>query len=102
MNAGIVEGHVQLTEGRRGLLDHSSNSTPAICMQAGVCILEPARTPHRTFEPGIAAGVASALLLARVMERLLFHIDPFDTATFFLIPAFLLAVCICVPNLDRS
>jgi hypothetical protein len=49
-------------------------------MQAGVCILEPARTPHRTFEPGIAAGVASALLLARVMESLLFHIDPFDTA----------------------
>jgi predicted permease len=44
---------------------------------------------------GVAAGVGSALLLARVIQSLLFHVDPFDPATFFLIPAFLVAVCAC-------
>jgi hypothetical protein len=38
---------------------------------------------------GAAAGVGSALLLARVMQSLLFHVNPFDPTTFFLNPAFL-------------
>ncbi len=44
---------------------------------------------------GVAAGIGSALLLARVMQSLLFHVNPFDPATFVLIPAFLVAVCVC-------
>ena len=42
---------------------------------------------------GAAAGVGFALLLARVMQSLLFHVNPFDPTKFFLIPAFLVAVC---------
>jgi len=44
---------------------------------------------------GVAAGIGASLLLARVMQSLLFHVNPFDLATFFLIPAFLVAVCAC-------
>jgi putative ABC transport system permease protein len=44
---------------------------------------------------GVVAGIGSALLLARVMQSLLFHVDPFDPITFVLIPAFLVAVCAC-------
>jgi len=51
---------------------------------------------------GVAAGLAAALMLARVMQSLLFHVDPFDPATFFLIPAFLLAVCICACYLPAA
>jgi predicted permease len=43
---------------------------------------------------GVAAGLAFALLLARVMQSLLFHVDPFDPATFLLIPTFLIVICI--------
>jgi ABC-type antimicrobial peptide transport system, permease component len=39
--------------------------------------------------------LGSALLLARVMQSLLFHVNPFDPTKFFLIPAFLVAVCAC-------
>jgi putative ABC transport system permease protein len=44
---------------------------------------------------GVAAGIAAAFLLARVMQSLLFHVNPFDPATFLLIPVFLVAVCAC-------
>ena len=44
---------------------------------------------------GVVAGLASALLLARVMQSLLFRVNAFDPVTFFLIPTFLIAVCVC-------
>lgn len=41
---------------------------------------------------GIGLGLLIAASLTRVMQSLLFHVDPFDPITFLLIPVFLLAV----------
>jgi predicted permease len=41
---------------------------------------------------GVAFGLLIAASLTRVMQSLLFHVDPFDPITFLLVPVFLLAV----------
>jgi putative ABC transport system permease protein len=41
---------------------------------------------------GVGFGLLIAAPLTRVMQSLLFHVDPFDPITFMLIPGFLLAV----------
>ncbi len=82
---GVLSYGVSQRRGEIGIrlaLGATSSNVRALILKQG---LVPAGT-------GIVAGLLSALLMARVMQNLLFHVDPFDPLTFFVIPLFLLAI----------